>query len=235
MLDIFIGWDSRFPEPADVLAHSILEHASVPVCIRYLRYAELQRTYGFDRAPDPLASTEFTYTRFLVPFLMGYQGKALFLDNDMLCLADVAELDRMDMADYALRVVQHDHRPAETVKMYGCPQTSYPRKNWSSLMLMDCSRLRLWTKAVVETASGAYLHRFQDIPDAAIGALPAEWNHLDRRDATTKLIHWTSGGPWFEQYRDCAHADLWRDARDRLQASAGGGARSSATCPARTG
>lgn len=217
MLDIFIGWDSRFPEPADVLAQSILDHSSIPVRIRFLKYAELQREHGFERAHDPLASTEFTYTRFLVPFLMGYQGKALFLDNDMLCLADVAELDRLDMSGHALRVVQHDHRPVETVKMYGCPQTSYPRKNWSSLMLMDCSRLTLWTRDVVATATGAYLHRFQDIPDALIGTVPPEWNHLDRRDPSTRLIHWTSGGPWFEEHRQCPHAELWLQARERLR------------------
>jgi hypothetical protein len=216
-MDIYIGWDSRFPEPADVLAQSIVDHATVPVRIRFLRYTELQREYGFAREHDPLASTEFTYTRFLVPFLQGYEGKALFLDNDMLCLGDVAELDRLDMTPYALRVVQHDHRPVETVKMYGCPQTSYPRKNWSSLMLMDCSRLTLWTKAVVERASGAYLHRFQDLPDALIGTVPPEWNDLDRRDDATKLIHWTSGGPWFEEYRNCPHAELWLEARDRLR------------------
>ena len=214
-LDVYIGWDSRFPEPADVLAQSIRDHASIPVRIRFLKYAELQRTHGFSRAFDPLASTEFTYTRFLVPWLQGYRGKALFLDNDMLCLADVAELERLDMRPYALRVVQHDHQPTESVKMYGCVQTSYPRKNWSSLMLMDCARLRLWTKEVVESASGAYLHRFQDILDEAIGSVPPEWNHLDRPDHTTKLIHWTSGGPWFEQYRDCPGADLWMRARDR--------------------
>jgi hypothetical protein len=212
---IFIGWDSRFPEPADVLAHSILDRASIPVRIHYLKYAGLEREHGFRRVPDPLASTEFTYTRFLVPFLMGYRGKALFMDNDMLCLADVAELDALDMGPYALRVVKHDHQPTQTVKMYGCPQTRYPRKNWSSLMLMDCAKLTLWTKHVVEQASGAYLHRFQDIPDEMIGEIPSEWNHLDRMDATTKLVHWTSGGPWFDEYRDCPHAEVWLRARDR--------------------
>lgn len=221
MLDVFIGWDSRFPEPADVLARSIQDHATIPVRIRFLKYRELQRDHGFDREYDPLASTEFTYTRFLVPYLMGYRGKALFLDNDMLCMGDIAELDRLDMAPYALRVVKHDHRPAEGVKMYGCPQTSYPRKNWSSLMLMDCERLTLWTKEVVETASGAYLHRFQDIADDRIGDVPPCWNRLDGYDEDTRLIHWTSGGPWFDEYRDCPGAHLWLEARERLSVAAG--------------
>jgi hypothetical protein len=223
MLDVFIGWDSRFPEPADVLAESIRERASIPVRIRFLKQAELEREHGFRRAHDPLASTEFTYTRFLVPFLMGYRGKALFLDNDMLCLADIAELDRLDMGPYAIRVVKHDHRPSESVKMYGARQTSYPRKNWSSLMLMDCARLTLWSREVVQRATGAYLHRFQDIPDEQIGSIPPEWNHLDRRDESTKLVHWTSGGPWFEEYRNCPSAELWIEARDRLRARQGKG------------
>ena len=76
MLRIFIGWDSRFPEPADVLSYSLLKYASVPLQIRYLKLDELQ----LKRAHDPLASTEFTYTRFLPPHLCDYQGTALFLD-----------------------------------------------------------------------------------------------------------------------------------------------------------
>ena len=213
MLRIFIGWDSRFPEPADVLRYSLLKHSSIPLDIRYLKLDEL----GLNRTVDPLASTEFTYTRFLLPHLCNFQGKAMFLDNDMLCLGDVRELDELDMGPYALRVVQHDYQPTATVKMYGCPQTSYPRKNWSSMMLMDCGKLRLWSKQVVETQTGAYLHRFQDIADEAIGEIPKTWNTLDWMDDTTKLIHWTSGGPWFEQYRDCPHCEVWNAARREMQ------------------
>jgi hypothetical protein len=213
MLRIFIGWDSRFPEPADVLRYSLLKHSSVPLEIRYLKLSELD----FQRAVDPLASTEFTYTRFLLPHLCGFRGTALFLDNDMLCLADIREIAELEMRPYALRVVKHDYCPANTVKMYGCPQTSYPRKNWSSMMLMNCERLRLWSKQVVETQTGAYLHRFQDIPDAAIGDLPKTWNTLDWMDETTKLIHYTNGGPWFEQYRDHPHAGVWYKYRDEMQ------------------
>ena len=86
MFLIFIGWDSRFPEPADVLRYSLLKHSSIPLEIRYLKLDELE----LHRQHDPLASTEFTYSRFLVPHLCKFQGTALFLDNDMLCLGDVA-------------------------------------------------------------------------------------------------------------------------------------------------
>ena len=218
MLKIFIGWDSRFPEPADVLRHSLLAHSSIPLDIRYLKLDEL----GLERAHDPRASTEFTYSRFLVPHLCGFRGKAIFMDNDMLCFADVKELDDLDMDGLALRVVQHDYQPVNAVKMYGCEQSSYPRKNWSSLMLMNCERLTLWSKDVVATQTGAYLHRFQDIPDDEIGEIPKTWNTLDWMDDSTKLIHYTNGGPWFDAYRDHPHADVWYRARDAMHASARG-------------
>ena len=210
MLRIFIGWDSRFPEPADVLRYSLLKHSSIPLDIQYLKLTELD----INRKHDPLASTEFTYSRFLVPHLCNFQGKALFLDNDMLCLGDVKEIADLDMSYYALRVVKHDYQPGNTVKMYGAVQTSYPRKNWSSMMLMDGGKLRLWTKDIVETQTGAYLHRFQDIPDDRIGELPKTWNTLDWMDDNTKLIHYTNGGPWFEQYLNHPHAAIWFKYRD---------------------
>jgi lipopolysaccharide biosynthesis glycosyltransferase len=216
MLKIFIGWDSRFPEPADVLRHSLLERASIPLDIRYLKLHEL----GLVRDHDPRASTEFTYSRFLVPCLCGFRGKAVFMDGDMLCLADVKELDDLDMGGLALRVVKHDHRPLSTVKMYGCEQSAYPRKNWSSLMVMNCERLALWSKDVVATQSGAFLHRFQGIPDEQIGDIPMAWNSLDAMDGTTKMIHYTSGGPWLEAYRNHPHADVWYRARDAMHQSA---------------
>ena len=144
---IFIGWDSRQAECADVLAYSLRKHTTIPLDIRNLKLAELD----FDRPHDPLQSTEFTYTRFLVPDLCGYRGTAVFMDSDMLCLGDIAELDALDMTDFALRVVKHNHVPTETVKMDGRVQTRYPRKNWSSLMVMDCAELTHWTKRAVET------------------------------------------------------------------------------------
>lgn len=205
---VFIGWDSRFTEPAEVLAYSIRKQASVPVLVDYLRLDELQAQRGFGRAWDPKQTTEFTYTRFLVPWLCNYEGTALFLDNDMLCLGDVAELASLPMSDYALRCVKHDHQPVDgTLKMNGAVQTSYPRKNWSSMMLFNCDRLRLWSKEVVEAQTGAYLHRFQDIPDDLIGELPAGWNALDSCGPSTKLVHWTSGMVW--NYPD------WKERRQR--------------------
>jgi lipopolysaccharide biosynthesis glycosyltransferase len=215
MFRIFIGWDSREAECADILAYSLRKHSSIPLDIRYLKLDELD----FSRPRDPKQSTEFTYTRFLVPSLCNYQGKAVFMDCDMVCLGDIKELDDLDMTGLALRVVKHDYQPTNTVKMDGCVQTVYPRKNWSSLMLMNCAKLKLWTRQVVETQTGAYLHRFQDIPDEEIGDLPNTWNTLDWMDERTKLIHYTNGGPWFEQYKDHPYGAAWLKARDEYRAT----------------
>jgi lipopolysaccharide biosynthesis glycosyltransferase len=214
MLRIFIGWDSREAECADILAYSLRKHSSIPLDIRYLKLTELD----FARPHDPLQSTEFTYTRFLVPHLCGYQGTAVFMDCDMLCLGDIAQLARLDMKPHALRVVKHDYRPSQTIKMDGKVQTTYPRKNWSSLMLMDCAKLKLWTKEVAETQTGAYLHRFQDIPDEMIGDIPDTWNTLDWMDERTQLIHYTSGGPWFEECKDHPYGGIWLTYRDEYRA-----------------
>jgi len=212
-LRIFIGWDSREAECADVLAYSLRKHATIPLDIRFLKLSELD----FDRPLDPLQSTEFTYSRFLVPYLCNYEGKAIFMDCDMLCLGDLKELDDLAMSQYALRVVKHNHQPTEKLKMDGKIQTVYPRKNWSSLMIMNCRELTLWTKEVVENMSGAYLHRFKDIPDEKIGDIPKTWNTLDWMDETTKLIHYTKGGPWFEQWQDHPYGAVWLKYRDEYR------------------
>jgi lipopolysaccharide biosynthesis glycosyltransferase len=153
MFRIFIGWDSRFPEPADVLAYSLRKQSSIPLEIRYLKLPELR----LNRSYDPVASTEYTYSRFLVPYLCAFQNTALYLDSGMLCLGDIARIAQLDMNGLALRVVKHNHQPTASVKMNGAVQSVYPRKNWSSMMLLNCERLTLWSKDVVETATGAYL------------------------------------------------------------------------------
>jgi lipopolysaccharide biosynthesis glycosyltransferase len=216
---VFVGYDSREDIAYQVLKYSIEQHARVPLDIRPLKLSEL----GLQRH-DPLASTEFTYSRFLVPSLCNYEGIALFMDCDMIALADLNEVFELDMTPYAIRCVKHDHRPTNTVKMDGKVQTSYPRKNWSSFMLLDCAKLKLWTREAVETQPPRWLHRFEDIPDELVGDIPFTWNVLDRYDADTKLIHYTEGGPWFEQYKDHPYGDVWLKAYHGYLASRGAAA-----------
>jgi len=205
MLKIFIGYDSRFPEPTHVAEYSIRKHATSPLDITFLQLANLDFSYKVDEQ----CSTEFTYTRFLIPYLCNYKGFALFLDNDILVLNNIKDLLNLSMEKYALRVVKHKYIPSTETKMYGTNQVPYARKNWSSVMLMNCALLKKWTKEYVENTPGIQQHQFKAIPDELIGDLPIEWNSLDYMNELTKLIHYTSGGPWFEKYKDCAFAELW--------------------------
>jgi hypothetical protein len=226
-LRVFIGWDSRFPEPARVLAYTLRRNSSVALDIRFLDYRHLRECYGFERVPDPTASTEFSFSRFLVPWLCGYQGLAVFIDNDVICLGDPKELldeaIRLSLMDKTLAVVPHDYTPTTATKFgaSGTPQAVYARKCWSSVMVMNCAKLHCWSKHVVETASGARLHRFQDIFDDQIVALPAGWNDLTHLTPATRLLHYTEGGPYLVGCEDCPHADLWLEARRDWLASEG--------------
>lgn len=214
---VFIGWDPREEIAYEVLKYSIEKNASTPVEIIPIKLGELEKSIGFKRTMDPLQSTQFTYTRFLVPYLCNYTGLAVFMDCDMLCLGDINEVFKLDMSEYWLRCVKHDHRPTNTVKMDGCVQTVYPRKNWSSFMLLNCQTLQVWTREAAETQSGRWLHRFEPIPDEKIGEIPNTWNVLDRYDKNTDLIHYTEGGPWFENYRNHPYGDVWLQYAEEYQ------------------
>src|SRR5687767_9920007 len=131
-LRIFIGYDSREPIAYHVLAHSILTRASGPVSIAPLVLSQLRAARLYTRNRGSTESTEFSMTRFLVPYLSGYEGVSVFMDCDMLCLTDITRLPVHTLGGRALRVVQHDYTPRSAVKMDGCKQTAYPRKNWSS-------------------------------------------------------------------------------------------------------
>jgi Glycosyl transferase family 8 len=213
---IFIGYDPSQQIAYDVLKFSLEKHATEPVEINAI---DADKLTEFNRPVDPLASTPFTYTRFLVPWLCNYEGIALFMDSDMLALGDISELFHLPMEGLALRVRQHDYNPTDTVKMGGKTQTQYPRKNWSSLMLMNNAELGAWTKEAVETQSGAWLHRFEPIPDEKVGDISPEWNVLDHMTGPTKLLHYTSGGPWLPGCEDADHADLWHQYREEYEAS----------------
>jgi lipopolysaccharide biosynthesis glycosyltransferase len=215
-LPVFVGWDSREDIAFRVCRHSILRRASTPVAVTPIIQSELREQGLYTRALDPLASTEFTYTRFFVPHLMGYRGWALFCDCDFLFLADVAELFALADDRYAVMCVHHDHQPRENWKMDGAVQTVYPRKNWSSLVLYNCGhpKNRILTPELVNRETGSFLHRFQWLDDAEIGAVPETWNWLEGWNEKPEtghpnVVHYTRGGPWFDAWRYVDYASLW--------------------------
>jgi len=218
-LRIFIGYDPHETVAYHVLAHSILRQSGIPVAITPLSRTNLGRIYTRERGATE--STEFSITRFLVPYLCGYQGPAVFMDCDMLVQADVAELllHAVVNPDKAVIVCQHDYTPSETTKFLGQTQTAYPRKNWSSVMVFNAELCKALTPEYVNTASGLDLHRFNWTTDDRIGALPLTWNHLVGEyapDPDAKNLHWTLGGPWFSDYALAPHAERWYAERDRM-------------------
>ena len=224
-IPIFIGYDPHERAAVNVLADSLVQHSSRPLAITPIVARQL--TDVFNRERNPRQSTEFSFSRFLVPWLQQYQGWAIFMDCDMLCRSDIAELWELRDERHALMCVQHEHVPRESVKFLGAEQTTYARKNWSSLMLFNCSRCTALTPDYVNSASGLQLHRFEWLsPEESIGALPlGRWNHLidveapreaPAADGGPALVHWTLGGPWFREYRLAggALAAEWLAARD---------------------
>lgn len=213
---VFVGWDPREAIAYDVCRYSIMTRASIPVEIRPLKLSELRGQGLYSRTGDPLAATEFTYSRFLTPHLTGYEGWALFCDCDFLWMADVAELIALIDESCAVMCVHHDHRPKENIKMAGAVQTQYPRKNWSSMVLYNCGHPanRALTPEIVNRETGAFLHRFQWLDDDLIGSVPETWNWLEGWcgkpvSGHPNVVHYTRGGPWFENWRGVDYADLW--------------------------
>lgn len=214
-LKIFVGWDSREDIAYQVCRQSILDHASVPVEIIPLKQKSLKKSGIYWRDVDKLATTEFTFTRFLLPELTNFNGWALFIDCDFVAIDDIKKL--FDHADdrYAVMCAQHDYTPKPGLKMDGQQQTTYPRKNWSSMMLINCGHPsnKALKKELVNnpTTTGAYLHRFSWLPDTEIGKISHEWNWLvgwykEPKDGTPKFLHYTEGGPWFPQYENCEYS-----------------------------
>lgn len=218
MIKVYIGYDHREEVACSVLAHSIQANASQPVSIALLKLEQLKGILTRER--HPLQSTDFSFSRFLTPFLSGYEGWSIFMDCDMLMLEDVAKLWQLRDDRYAVMVVKHNHVPKETVKFHGEPQTKYEKKNWSSVMLFNNAKCRALTPEYVNKASGLELHQFKWLGnDDLIGALPERWNHLvgynpPRKDAA--LVHFTQGGPYFAEYRNCEYAKEWFDAREAM-------------------
>lgn len=234
MLKVFVGWDSREALAYQVCVRSLLERASiklevVPLVQSHLRALGLYRrsevkrgNQMWDEISEAPVSTEFSLTRFLVPHLAGYSGRALFCDADFLWRADIAELiDSVELMrgindgpGSAVLVVQHDHRPDETVKMDGRLQVGYARKNWSSLMLFNAAHAAHRALSVEEINSrpGRDLHAFHWLQDQDIGDLPESWNWLEGwsdPEIEPKAVHFTRGTPDMPGHENAAYADEW--------------------------
>jgi hypothetical protein len=211
MINVFIGYDSKEKIAHHILSESILRHSTKPVAITPIYLPNIKD--DFVRERNSLSSTEFSFSRFIIPHLMNYQGWALFMDCDMLMMADIAELWRLRDDKYAVQVSKHDYTPKDETKFLGQVQTKYAKKNWSSFMLLNCKKCPTLTPDYVNKASGLELHQFKWLEnEELIGSLPLEWNWLVgeypyKKDV--KNVHYTDGGPYFKEYNTCDYSSEW--------------------------
>jgi lipopolysaccharide biosynthesis glycosyltransferase len=216
-MKVFIGYDFEQDIVYKVCKYSILKQNS-DIKIFPLVQKELRDKGIYYRDFDPFSSTEFSFTRFLVPHLSNYKGWSLFCDCDFLWLEDIKNLFELCDEKYAVMVVKHNYIPKTLVKMNGKVQTNYPRKNWSSMVLWNCEhpsnkKLSLLN---VNQKPGSYLHQFKWLDDNEIGQLPVEWNWLVgwNSGSKPKALHYTEGGPWFDNYKDCEYNYIWNQYYD---------------------
>lgn len=205
VLRCFVGYDPREAVAYHVCCQSILENTKYPVSFHPVRG---ERRDG---------SNDFIYARFLVPWLCGFSGSAVFVDGDMIVRGDISDLFALRRLDVGAQCVQHAYKTKHPTKYLGNKNEDYPRKNWSSVILWNCAHAahRVLTPEFVQSQPGSFLHRFAWLDDADIGALDPLWNWLAIEyddNPAAKLVHYTLGTPCFRDYRDTAMAELWHAA-----------------------
>ena len=223
-MKIYIGYEPREQSAYNVAMDSMLSRTKAPVSITPLNRDRLEQC-GLLRRPTDLrgsmydlisnapCSTAFAISRFLTPIL-AQSGWALFVDSDVVFLHDVVDLFCCADPTKAVQVVKHGIAHEAGLKMDAQVQTSYDRKNWSSVMLFNCAHPgnRRLTLDAVNHTRGIDLHQFCWLHDTEIGELPPEWNWLvgvQPKPANPKLAHFTLGGPFLPNWAPREHDDLW--------------------------
>jgi len=221
-MKVFVGYDDREDIAYKVCEYSI-KRKNKKTQVLALKQEELKEAKLYWREKDPLSSTAFTFTRFLVPALMNYDGWAIFCDCDIIWMLDPAQIMQYADEKYAVMVVKHDYTPPEGEKMDGQKQLPYPRKNWSSVILWNCGHPsnKKVTPDLVNTETGQYLHRFNWLKNDEIGELSHHWNWLvnhyhEPKDGAPLAIHYTEGGPWFDNYKHCEYGYHWEMIRNEM-------------------
>jgi len=211
IVDIVVGFDQKESVAYHTFAQSVIENSTIPTRFMPLNIGSL--TNYKETHKD--GSNDFIYSRFLVPYLMNFNGWAIYADGDMVCLEDIKKLWDLRDDKFAVQVVKHDYKTKIKTKYWGNKNEDYPRKNWSSLILWNCNHLshKILTPKFIQQKTGAFLHRFSWIKDEEIGELEKEWNWLameyeEKNDIN--LIHYTIGTPCFEEYQNKSLSSYWK-------------------------
>ena len=215
--NIFVGFDQKEAIAYHTFVQSLIERSSIPLSITPLSENNLN-IYNETHSDG---TNKFTYSRFLVPFLMDFKGWAVYFDGDMICLKDIKDLLNTCDDNIAIKVVKHNYKTKQKNKYFGQKNEDYPRKNWSSVVLWNCAhpKNKILTPSFVSNHDGAFLHRFKWLEDSDIGELEKKWNWLAieyEEISDPNLIHYTLGTPCFEEYRNTSYSNYWEKAFNRL-------------------
>ena len=210
---LVVGYDARETIAYHVFCQSVIDKTTLPVSFLPL----VEQSLADYKETHEDGSNRFTYTRFLTPFLMNFEGWAIFADGDMVCKSDIAELWKQRDASKAVQVIKHNYLTKSGTKYLNNKNENYPRKNWSSIILWNCGHIknRCLTPNFVSSMDGSFLHRLKWLEDDLIGELNKFWNWLAVEyddNPQANLIHYTLGTPCFNDYRDCSSSEYWHHA-----------------------
>jgi lipopolysaccharide biosynthesis glycosyltransferase len=211
-INLMIGFDQREAIAYHVFCQSIIQNSSLPVQITPLAL-NLLNNYTESHIDG---SNSFIYSRFLTPYLMNFEGWAIFADGDMICKEDIAELWKLRDINMAVQVVKHNYTTKTHTKYLGNKNENYPRKNWSSVILWNCNhpKHKVLTPEFIQNQTGAFLHRFSWLNDNEIGEIAPEWNWLATEyedNPNAKLVHYTLGTPCLKDYTDSPMSSDWHE------------------------
>jgi len=211
---IFIGSGEQSLLERKVLIYSLRKHTR-----RNLEITVFNGTHNAletDDQPPVLAplslhlkyrnQTEFSLYRYLIPELCSFQGRAIYLDSDMICLADIATLFDLPMGQCDF-LAKREYADRDGEKMWGL-----------SVMLIDCQRTRFPLPEIFhEIDQGTFTYtefsqmgkRFLARHPYEIGEIDPSWNVFDRAGENTRIIHYTNlfTQPW--KYSGHPYGKLW--------------------------
>ena len=218
-MKIFIGFETDYPEAFEVCAESIRQYNPNHEIIPLVK-SELEEQ-GLYTRPYQGESTEFAFTRFLIPALCEWKGYALFCDGDFMWRCDPQEIeDLVKQSSQSPSVWVVKHPPFLTTpheKMRGKANMSYPKKYWSSLMYFNNDKCFTLTNELVNSWSAKDLHEFAWASE--IGDLPAEYNAMVNyyQFPAARAVHFTDGGPWLDIHDNMLYSTEWLKHYKNLQ------------------
>jgi len=213
LIRLVVGFDQREAIAYHVFAQSVLLKSSNPISFNPLS----KNTLDFYNETHSDRSNAFTYSRFLTPFLMNFEGWAIYLDGDMVCQEDITQLWNLKDNSKAVQVVKHEYKTKSKKKYLDNINVDYPKKNWSSVIIWNCShpKNKVLTPDFISSNNGKFLHRFMWLDEDDIGELPIEWNWLAIEyppNPKAKIIHYTLGTPCFSEYAKSEMSEIWHSA-----------------------